>query len=271
MTRPIELILDDARWAPSGDNTQPWRLRIVSDREVDILGRDTRADCVYDLDGDASRIAHGCLLETLRIAASAHGFGIEWSCQPEGDSPTPVYSVRLTPQPDMVTDPLQPFIRTRAVQRRPMRTQALTTEHITALTAAASPYRVVWMSGFSQRLSIARLNYRSARIRLTIPEAFEVHRRVIEWGARFSEDRERCGLRLQPELTPLIFSRYARKGRSFTRMAEPTAWAHRVSDDLDTLFGSSDARSAVFMCRLGYGPVARARSLRLPLDKLLAR
>jgi hypothetical protein len=354
MTRPIELILDDARWAPSGDNTQPWRLRIVSDSEVDILGHDTRADCVYDLDGDASRIAHGCLLETLRIAASAHGFGIEWSCLPEGDSPTPVYSVRLTPQPDMVTDPRQPFIRTRAVQRRPMRTQALTTEHITALTAAASPYRVVWMSSFSQRLSIARLNYRSARIRLTIPEAFEVHRRVIEWGARFSEDRipeeavgvdaltgrlmgwlmqkwsrveffntylagtvaprlqldllpgvacgahallvapaqpespldfvdagmavqrfwleaERCGLRLQPELTPLIFSRYARKGRSFTRMAEPTAWAHRVSDDLDTLFGSTDARSAVFMCRLGYGPTARARSLRLPLDKLLAR
>ncbi len=31
--------------------------------------------------------------------------------------------------------------------------------------------------------------FSSAKIRLTAPEAFEVHRRVIEWNARFSADR----------------------------------------------------------------------------------
>src|SRR5207253_2628025 len=37
--------------------------------------------------------------------------------------------------------------------------------------------------------SIARLLFSSAKIRLETREAFEVHRRVIEWRARFSEDR----------------------------------------------------------------------------------
>lgn len=36
---------------------------------------------------------------------------------------------------------------------------------------------------------MARLTSANAAIRLTIPEAFEVHRRVIEWRSRFSPDR----------------------------------------------------------------------------------
>ena len=36
---------------------------------------------------------------------------------------------------------------------------------------------------------MARLLYRSAYIRLTTEEGFEVHRQTIEWGKHFSEDR----------------------------------------------------------------------------------
>jgi len=63
-------ILDLARWAPSGDNTQPWRFEIVSDKHLAIHGNDTRDWCVYDFNGHASHMAHGALLETLRIAAT---------------------------------------------------------------------------------------------------------------------------------------------------------------------------------------------------------
>ncbi len=30
-------ILNRARWAPSGDNVQPWRFRIVSDISADVI------------------------------------------------------------------------------------------------------------------------------------------------------------------------------------------------------------------------------------------
>jgi len=70
--RVSEQILDLARWAPSGDNTQPWRFEIKNELEVVIHGFDTRDHCVYDLDGHPSQMALGGLLETMRIAATGH-------------------------------------------------------------------------------------------------------------------------------------------------------------------------------------------------------
>ena len=46
---PIERILDLARWAPSGDNTQPWRFEPVDETRFLIHAHDTRDWCVYDL------------------------------------------------------------------------------------------------------------------------------------------------------------------------------------------------------------------------------
>ena len=172
--------------------------------------------------------------------------------------------------------------------------------------------------------------WRNAELRLTIPEAYKVHWSIIEWNARFSEDRipeqalgaswltarlmrfamERwsriesmnrwlggtiaprieldlvpslacaahfmiaatspartiddyvaaggamqrfwltatsLGLQLQPEMTPLIFARYATEDRRFSKAphAQPAAAA------------------------IAAGRAASARSLRLPLEKLL--
>ena len=55
-------ILDRARWAPSGDNTQPWRFQIVADDQLIVHGHDTRDEILYDFDGHASHMAHGALL-----------------------------------------------------------------------------------------------------------------------------------------------------------------------------------------------------------------
>ncbi len=64
---PLIEVLDLARWAPSGDNTQPWRFAIEASDRVAIFGRDTRAHCVYDLDGHPSQISLGALLETIAL------------------------------------------------------------------------------------------------------------------------------------------------------------------------------------------------------------
>jgi len=51
---PLRDVLDLARWAPSGDNTQPWRFAIVGADRVVVYAHDTRETCVYDLDGHPS-------------------------------------------------------------------------------------------------------------------------------------------------------------------------------------------------------------------------
>lgn len=185
----LHRILELARWAPSGDNTQPWRFEILGDEHVLVHGFDTRDHVVYDLDGHASQLAIGALLETLAIAATGEGREARISRRPDTPDAQLLIDVRFEPAAS-APDPLLPAIEKRVVQRRPMSTRPLTAAQRQALEAALpAGYRVRWLEPLAERWGVARLLFDTAKIRLTIPEAFEVHRAVIEWGARFSEDR----------------------------------------------------------------------------------
>lgn len=189
MSRIVEQILELARWAPSGDNTQPWRFQIKADDHVVIHGFDTRAHCVYDLTGHPSQIALGALLETLRIAASGSGLTAQVR-RLDAPETQPTFDVRLVADAAVVPSPLIPCITARAVQRRPMKTRPLLASQKQMLEASLGPdHRVVWLEGWGQRFAAARLMFASAEIRLTIPEAYEVHKRVIEWNAQVSADK----------------------------------------------------------------------------------
>ena len=187
--QPVAEILELARWAPSGDNTQPWRFEVVDAHRLVVHGFDTRDHCVYDLDGHSSQVAHGALLETLAIAASAHGLRAEFRRLPDSPDARPDYEVALVPDAGVTPDPLLPHVRQRSVQRRPMRRTPLTAAQKQALQDAVGPhYSVRWFEG-AQRWRVAWLMFDNARIRLTLPEAYAVHRDIIEWDARFSEDK----------------------------------------------------------------------------------
>lgn len=183
-------ILDLARWAPSGDNTQPWRFEIMADDHVAIHGNDTRDWCVYDFDGHASHMAHGALLETIRIAASGHGLRANWSRRTGTPDDAPIYDVRFELAPELAPDPLLPYIESRVVQRRPMRMTPLTAGQREALAQAPGQgFSVQFFESLDARRRVAKLLWDSAHIRLTCPEAFQVHKEIIEWGARYSSDR----------------------------------------------------------------------------------
>lgn len=183
-------LIDLARWAPSGDNTQPWRFSIIDDHHLRIHGHDTRDHVLYDYEGRASHIAHGALLETLRVAASNFSLAMHWTVEADGEARAPVYDVHFAAQPELTTDPLFAYIEKRVVQRRPMRTAALTAAQRAAIQdAAGDGLMVQYFESLSDRLKVASLLWHNAKIRLTCPEAFPVHRDVIEWRARFSEER----------------------------------------------------------------------------------
>lgn len=183
-------ILDQARWAPSGDNTQTWRFRIESDRHVVIRGFDTRDGCLYDFDGRPSQMALGALLENVRIVASSFGLHADITRVSQADNTAaPRYDVRFASDRRVVPDALAPFVSRRAVQRRALETRPLNEYERRVLTAALpNGIRVTWLEGAAKRRA-ALLLFRSAKLRLTIPEAYEVHRSIIEWNATTSEDR----------------------------------------------------------------------------------
>jgi hypothetical protein len=186
----VEQILDLARWAPSGDNTQPWRFECVDDFNVVVHGFDTRDHCVYDLDGRASQISLGALLETMSIAASGYGRTMVVRRRAGLPDTTPTFDVGLHSSSTVARDVLFDGIRQRTVQRRPMPTRRLMASEKAALEQAVAPrFQVQWLEGFTEKWKAASLMFRNAKVRLTMPEAYEVHRAIIEWDAQFSEDK----------------------------------------------------------------------------------
>lgn len=186
----VEQILDIARWAPSGDNSQPWRFEVLSDSHVVVHAFDTRRHCVYDLEGRASQLSVGAMLETMRIAASVHGRAMRAVRRPDSPDEFSLIDVWLDAAPAIPVDPLHASILERSVQRKSLSTLALDGQAKTRLQDSVGPdHAIVWFEGWRERLRLAWLAVRSAKIRLTIPEAYAVHREIIEWNARYSVDR----------------------------------------------------------------------------------
>ena len=183
-------ILDLARWAPSGDNTQPWRFEIVDAQRIRVYGHDTRDHILYDFDGHPSHIAHGALLETLRIAATHWGLKATWTVTSDAAQRAPVYDVLLTPDPAITHDALFDCIEKRMVQRRPMQTTPLNAiQRQSLISAAGDGFSVKLFETWNERKQVAGLLWDSAKVRLTCPEAYPVHKEIIEWHAKFSKDR----------------------------------------------------------------------------------
>jgi hypothetical protein len=186
----IEQVLELARWAPSGDNTQPWRFELIDEENFVVHGFDTRDWCLYDVDGRPSQLALGALLENIDIALTQHAMRATFVRRNDEPDTRPTFHVRLSAAPDIRPDPLLSFIRKRSVQRRALGTRALTADAKRALeSAVGTQYSVRWLEGAASRRAVAGLLFHTSKLRFTAPEAYAVHRDVIAWKSRFSDTK----------------------------------------------------------------------------------
>ncbi len=188
-------ILDLARWAPSGDNAQPWKFEIVAEDKVLVrIHTDGEERNIYDYaNGQPTLISAGLLLETIRIAASSFGRAMRWSYlgsnDAEGGGSQHTIEVMLPKNADVSEDPLCPYIAIRSVDRRAYRSRRLTESEKGELEAAlGSELRLQWRESLAERWALARLCASSTDIRLRLPEAYDVHQRILDWNRPFSRD-----------------------------------------------------------------------------------
>ena len=243
-------ILDLARWAPSGDNTQPWRFAIEGPDRVTVYGHDTRAHCVYDLDGHPSQISLGTLLESIELAATRFGLRATVTRRTGSPDERPIFDVQFRSDAKLAEDALVACIGERRVQRRPLHMRPLTASEKQDLERAVEPdFQLIWFEGLRSRARMAWLNFTSAKIRLTLPEAYRVHRDVIEWKARFSE-RKVPDAALGASLPTLMLMRWAMA--SWERIAFLNRWlAGTVMPrvELDLIPGVACAAHCVLVAR----------------------
>ena len=105
---------------------------------------------------------------------------------------------------------------------------------------------------------------RMAAARFPAPDAFSTS------GSRTIPSHvTQLGLQFQPEMTPLIFASYVYEDVRFSEKEASLERARRLTKALQDLVGEQEARRGVYFGRVGFGPAPKARSVRLPLARLM--
>ncbi|MGJ8693203.1 MAG: ThiF family adenylyltransferase [Thalassotalea sp.] len=190
---PIEFLYDQyAKMAPSGDNMQPHRIEPIDEHTCILHGFDTSDHVVYDLQGNASKLAIGCLLANFEIAAQSHGYDIAITptTNKEGKDPAddgyatyPTYKITISKNDQLAQQhELLPYIQTRCVQRKRMGTRPLSVLEKQKLTdILPTGYSVIWLESFSERWRLAKFMYANATTRLSMKEGYDVHSKIMEF------------------------------------------------------------------------------------------
>jgi sulfur-carrier protein adenylyltransferase/sulfurtransferase len=175
-----EKILDAARWAPSPDNSQPWRFNILSEDRLHMQLTLEPGNPYQYRNGTPSWLSAGMMLEALRLQALDYGRLLTWTrsgCD---------FDIRL--QVAAVTaDPLCGYIRMRTVDRAAYKLSPLTVAEKAALALACGPgFNLRWLDSAGDRWRYAMLAARSTLLRLTSAECYKIHQNVIDWSSPFS-------------------------------------------------------------------------------------
>lgn len=187
-TRDMTFILEAARWAPSGDNTQPWTFQIIDPENIIVRLRFERNNPYEYNEGQPVLMAGGALVENMRIAASqlARGCLIQEEYLDKATDEHVVH-VRFPHDENIQPSPLFPYIPERSVNRYAYKTTPLMPEVVQFLEASlGSEYGVQWYPSIWEKLAIVRMNMMGSRIRLSIPETYPIHAHMIDWRAKKS-------------------------------------------------------------------------------------
>lgn len=182
----LKKILEYGVRAPSGDNCQPWRFAASGNRllVLDDPGRDTS---LYNVRNAATLIAHGALIETLSIAATAFGLKADVRLFPGGKDETA--SIAFSPD-EAPPDALYAYIHRRTTNRFPYRKRPLDPGAADALAASASPVpgaRVALREDREGRRKAARVASVNDRLLFEVRGLHDFLFAQIRWSAREAE------------------------------------------------------------------------------------
>ena len=135
----LHQILDLARWAPSGDNLQPGRVRTTDDGErLDVMMDSTQPPAFLDVNLEASRIAIGAFVESVRLAAASMSIDGDVELLPQSTIGAPWASIGFgrgrTERPEAIAG----VLTERVTNRRRYEPGSTTDQELRQIADAAS-------------------------------------------------------------------------------------------------------------------------------------
>ena len=214
----LHAILDLAKWAPSGDNSQPWFIRLRSHNTFSLDLTKFKQN-TYNLLPIPDYASIGMFLQTAAIAAQQQGLDVTW--QVDGDTVNATLIDGNGKQPSS----LYPYIKLRSVNRNPYKRTALPKRvKDGAAQLLDDDMQIFWLDRASERLSVAKLLCMATDIRLRIPETYDIHHAMVDWSGTDSPDRMPAdALGMNPLSTTLMKWALAGRERNRTLMKLPGA------------------------------------------------
>src|SRR3989338_9621466 len=133
----ITKIIEYGTYAPSGDNSQPWRFEVDETAgKISVFNLPGKDNPILNVRNRGSYVAHGALIENMLIASSQTGFEADLKIFPQGVSDLTAEIVLTPSQPK--NEPLFSYIKERVTNRRSYKNVPLSEGEREVLISAAS-------------------------------------------------------------------------------------------------------------------------------------
>ncbi|KTD76312.1 ThiF family adenylyltransferase [Legionella waltersii] len=176
----IKKIISLAKWAPSGDNSQPWRFELVTDTEFNVIIKNSLENDFYDFDGRPTVISAGCLIESILLAAKKFRYSAVWESE-KHVVPLKVNIKLIEGEPED-TDNLEDFLIHRSVNRFSYLRKSLSEATLNKIkTNQFDDYEISFITEKSQMRQMIKINMLATQIRLLIEQTHRTHSEVIKY------------------------------------------------------------------------------------------
>lgn len=178
-TTIIEKILDIARWAPSGDNTQPWKFDIINEHQFIIIVDNPMRGDFYDIDGKPTLKSIGCLIESIIISAQRHGYKVTWSVM---DNQLPLQIEVLLTQGNKNDDEnkLYDYLTLRSVNRYSYKKTLPSPKSFKAIDECIDDnYNLRYFLTKQDKKQFIAMSMMATQLRLVLKQPFDTHQQVI--------------------------------------------------------------------------------------------
>ena len=132
----ILAILNEAKNAPSGDNTQPWQF-IIDKTAIHLFNEPEKDNPLFNVDQRGSHIGHGALIENISLVSAHYGYHMTARLFPDPAKPDLVATLSLQ-EMEPKTSPLYNAIAQRTINRKPYAKKPLTGAQNEELRRAAT-------------------------------------------------------------------------------------------------------------------------------------
>lgn len=135
----LQKLIEAGIRAPSGDNVQPWRFEVKHElAQLDLFNLAEKDDSYYNYQQVASYIAHGAVVENIKIAAGVLGFNAKVELFPNLTDINHVARINFS-QTTAKLDPLYEAIFTRYTNRFPYDKHELSSGDIEKFSSSVKP------------------------------------------------------------------------------------------------------------------------------------